>query len=104
MNAKQKEEVIDRHKKQGIAIYTITCESGEECIIKHPDVEVTNKVLIYLFGAPENRNMLKAGKIILEECWMAGDDLIRTDKELNGEAAFGASTMVELKVAEVKKN
>ena len=102
MNAKQKKEVIERHKKSGIITYTLTCETGEECIIRHPAIKTTNKVLNYLFG--ENRDMLKAGKIILDDCWIAGDDVIRTDEELNGEVAFAASTTVEFKIAEVKKN
>jgi hypothetical protein len=104
MDKKQLEETIARHKKQGIQTYTLTCESGEQCLIKAPNVETTNKVLVYLHGAVENKDMLKAGKIIIQDGWIAGDDLIRKDMELMGEVAFAAATLCELKVADVKKN
>ena len=104
MDPKQLQETIERHKKQGIQTYTITCSTGEQCLIKNPDVDIVNKVLLFLHGAQDTKDMLKAGKIILSECWIAGDDIIRTDKALNGEAAFGAATTTELKIADVKND
>lgn len=95
-------QTIDNLKKQGIETYTITCDNGKECLIRKPTIKTSSKILPIMMA--ENADLLKAGKIIIDECWIAGDDEIRKDEDLNAEVSLAALQVVQLKVAEIKKN
>lgn len=96
-------EGIELLKSKGIDTYTITCESGESCVLSQPSIKTTAKILPILM-AEKNADFLQAGKIIITDCWVSGDDAIRTDENLNAEVALAALGIIQLKVASVKKN
>lgn len=100
------DEAIKNYKKRGVETYILTCESGEECLLRQPTVKETGKILPYLTPMQEGEkpDLGEAGIKIVDLCWVAGDDAIRKDENLLYEVALGASTLVNLKIADVKKN
>lgn len=48
-------------------------------------------------------NPLKFNEVILNECWIDGDEEIRTDDELFLSASSKVAEMIELKEAELEK-
>lgn len=95
-------EAIENHKKKGIDTYTISCKNGKQCVIKDIDIVFLEEIIGDMYSA--NRNVVKIGKRILEECWISGDDDIRKDEKLKIEAALGAYRIIEFEIADVKKN
>jgi len=53
-----------------------------------------------LGGEPE---FIRAGEIVLLNCWVAGDDIIKNDDDLLMAAALKYNTLLETKSASVKK-
>jgi len=98
-------EVIDLHKKKGIDTYTLKTESGEVCVLREPTVKETGNLIPLIIGFGDNKpDLVQAGIDLVETCWLAGDDKIRKDEDLKAEVGLGAINMIDIKVAEVKKN
>jgi len=98
-------EAIDNLKKAGKNSYTLTCENGKQCLLREPTVQESSKIIPYIMGfADQDPDFVKGGKILVKECWIAGDDEIRKDEELLAEVAFAAISVMNMKVADVKKN
>ena len=98
-------EAIENHKKKGITTYTLTCETGEACVIREPSVTESGKIVPMLVKIGDNEpDFIGAGKLLVNNCWVAGDDKIRKDDDLLAEIAFAAISIIKLKVADVKKN
>jgi len=51
----------------------------------------------------EKPQYLKAGELILNSCWISGDELIRTDEQMLISAAMSAYKLFELKKTNLKK-
>jgi len=98
-------EVVSLHKKKGIDTYTLTAKSGETCVLREPTVRETGNLIPLIMGFGENKpDLVQAGVEIVDLCWLAGDDAIRKSEDLKAEIGLGAISMVDVKVAEVKKN
>jgi hypothetical protein len=105
------QEAIDLHRKKGIQTYTLTCVTGEKCLIREPDPFESAAVLPILQGMGYDNNgkmrepsLLEAGQKIISECWISGDDKIRKDKNLMAEVSLAAANLIDLRIADVKKN
>lgn len=68
------------------------------CFIKTPDDRVKNFALQNI-AKPQD-----AGAIIIKNCWLGGDERIRTDKGLLGSASLQALEFIEIHQAKVKKH
>jgi hypothetical protein len=104
-------EAIEAHKKKGIQTYTLTCKTGEECLIREPDPFEAASVVPILQGLGFDQNgkqrepsLLEAGQKIIDLCWISGDDKIRKDRNLKAEVSLAAANLIDLRIAEVKKN
>jgi hypothetical protein len=71
---------------------------GKECYLKKP----TRKTLSYASVAARE-NPLKFNEVILNECWLGGDEEIKTDDELFLSVGTHLERMVEVKHAELEK-
>lgn len=87
--------------------YTLKIDrEGQEsliCYLKKPDratMEVALGLTMSMTKAPE---YIKAGEIIINSCWISGDEEIRTDEDNLIAAAMQAFTLVNMKSAELKK-
>jgi hypothetical protein len=99
------QEAIDNHKKKGIQTYTFTCESGEQCILREPSINQSGKILPYLISIGNDKaDFIAGGKVLVEECWICGDDAIRKNEDLLAEVAFAALSTIKMRTADVKKN
>lgn len=104
-------EAIDLHKKNGIQTYTLSCKSGEKCLIREPDPFESATILPILQGLGFDQNgkqrepsLVEAGMKIVELCWLKGDSVIRKNKNLLAEVSLAAATLIDLRIADVKKN
>lgn len=104
-------EAIELHKKRGIDTYLFTCETGEKCLLREPTVRETGMLLPILNGFGINEkgkdnepNPLEVGIRLVDICWIAGDAKIKKNDDLLCEVALSASNIINLKIADVKKN
>jgi len=98
------EEAIVNHEKRGIHTHIFICETGETCILRSPTVRESTKVMPYILGFNVDIDLGKAGVEIIETCWIAGDDAIRAKEDLLYEVAMSVVPLIEVKIADVKKN
>lgn len=68
--------------------------------INRATLEVVLGLIMPSNGDPQ---YIKAGEIILNTCWVGGDEEIRTDEEYLNAAAMQAYQLVEIKTASLKK-
>lgn len=89
------EQVSDWKKKHG-DIFKVEVD-GSVCYLKKPD----RKTMSYV--ATLGSNPVRANEALLENCWLGGDDSIKT----NDEKFFGVSAklaeIVQIKDAEITK-
>lgn len=90
-------EQIENWKANHKDVYQITVD-GRKCYLRKP----TRKELSYASTAGRN-DPLKFNEVILNQCWLAGDDEIKTDDELFLGVSAQIATLVEVKEAEIKK-
>ena len=67
------------------------------CFIRTPDEKVKNFAL-RLIANPQD-----AGSVIIKNCWLGGDDRIRTDKGLLASAALKVLEFIEIHQVQLKK-
>ena len=91
-------EQIAQLKAQHGDIFKITVESGESCILRKPN----RKELSYASTAGQN-DPLKFSEIILNQCWLEGDEQIKTDDELFLAVSQHLGELVKVKSAELEK-
>ena len=92
------EEQIAKLKKAHGDIFKITLESGESCLLRKP----TRKELSYASMAGQN-DPIKFSELILNSCWLAGDEQIKTDDELFLGSSQLIGELVKVKSAELEK-
>lgn len=51
-----------------------------------------------------NRDPMKAREIIFSNCWIEGDEVIKTDEDLYVSALLQIDDLIEIRSAEVKKH
>lgn len=88
---------IEQWKAKHGQIFKLVIED-KECYLRKPD----RKTLSYAaaVGAKDN---LKFNEIILDNCWLAGDEEIKTDDSLFLSASARLPEIIEIKEAELVK-
>ena len=90
-------EQIEAWKKQHGEIYAATVGDGI-CYLKKP----SRKVLGYASFASKN-NPLNFNEVMLNDCWLGGDESIRTDDAKFLGVSGVLAELIEVKEAELKK-
>jgi len=67
------------------------------CYLKKPD----RKIMGYV--ATLAKNPIRANEVLLDNCWLGGDERIKTDDELFLGVSGKLTEIVEVKEAEIKK-
>ena len=88
---------IAEWKKQHGCVYRISVD-GRECYLKAP----SRKTLGYASVAAKE-NPLKFNEVILRDCWIAGDEEIKTDDTLFLSVGKHLENLIEVREAELEK-
>lgn len=88
---------IDAWKKQEEEIFAITCE-GRICYLRRP----SRKVLGYA-GSVSAKDPIKFNELILNDCFIGGDEAFKTDDSLFLAASAQIPALIEVKEAELVK-
>ena len=91
-----KEQIVDFKAKHG-EIFKIKVD-GKSCLLRKPN----RKELGYASVAGKE-NPLKFNEVILNSCWLAGDEEIRTNDTLFLSASAKIAEIIEVKEAELEK-
>jgi len=83
------------------AKYEIEVE-GKVCYLKALD-KATLEIVLGMTAGSENSQLIRAGEVILNRCWVGGDEEIRKNDELTVAAAFQCYELIEIKEATLKK-
>lgn len=93
------EEQIAKYKKAHGEIFQFTSKEGEvSCLLRKP----TRKELSYASMAGQN-DPIKFSELILSNCWLAGDEEIKTDDELFMGVSQLLGELVKVKSFELEK-
>jgi len=93
------EEQIAKFKKAHGEIFKFTSNEGEvSCLLRKP----TRKELSYASMAGQN-DPIKFSELILNGCWLAGDEQIKTDDELFMGVSQLIGEMIKIKSFELEK-
>ena len=90
-------EQIDGWKEKHKDVFRIEVE-GKACYLKKPG----RKALGYASMAGKE-NPLKFNEVMLNDCWLAGDEEIKTDDGLFLSISPKLSELIEVKSAELEK-
>ena len=90
-------EQIAKWKAEHGEIFRITVE-GKACYLKKP----SRKALGYASVAGKD-NPLKFNEVMLNDCWLAGDEEIKTDDGLFLSISPKLSELIEVKQSELEK-
>lgn len=90
-------EQIEAWKSKHGEVYAAKVD-GHVCYLKKP----SRKALGYASSAGKN-DALKFNEIILNDCWLGGDDTIKTDDALFLSVSAKISDLIEVKEAELEK-
>lgn len=93
---KASQEQIEGWKKKHGKVYQITVED-KTCYLRKPD----RNTLAYAISASQ-QNPLEFGEVILNNCWLAGDEEIRTEDAYFLAAMGKLEGLFEIKQAELK--
>ena len=96
MEALTKETIAELKKKHG-ELFKITVED-KSCILRKP----TRKELSYASVAGKD-DPLKFNEVLLNACWLAGDEELRSDDTLFLSVTSRMGELVEVKKAELEK-
>jgi len=90
-------------KKIKKGAYTIVvCDKS--CELKKIDRYTLEMALGFIMQQNQAPQYIKAGEVILQNCWLSGDEEIRTDDEYLVPAAMQCFQLIEFKDASLKKN
>lgn len=91
-----KEQIQEWKKKHG-KVFKISCD-GKSCYLKPP----SRKTLGYA-GVAGKDDPLKFNEVILRDCWLGGDEEIRTDDVLFLSVSSQLANIIETKEAELEE-
>ncbi|MDR0789640.1 MAG: hypothetical protein LBO06_02455 [Bacteroidales bacterium] len=91
------EEQIKNWKKQHGEIFCVEVD-GKSCYLRVP-----TRAELGFAAESAKTNPLAFNEVILRECWLAGDEEIRTDDGLFLSVSGQLSQMIEIKEAQIKK-
>lgn len=95
--AKVTNEQIQEWKKKHGTVYQITVD-GRECFLKRP----SRKTIGYASAAGKD-DPIKFNEVVLRDCWLGGDEEIKTDDVLFMSVSGELASIIELKQVELKK-
>jgi hypothetical protein len=95
--AKINKEQIAQWKKEHGDVFEIAVED-KKCYLKKPD----RKTLSFAMVGAE-ANPFQPAEVILENCWLGGDEAIKTDDSLFLAAAGQIDELIDIKEATIKK-
>jgi hypothetical protein len=94
---------IEEWKKKHKDVYLIKVKDEQgntkSCYLRRPD----RKVLDAAYKAMQKGSISKFNETILNNCWLAGDEEIKTDEYLFGGVAEKLGDIIEFAESEVKK-
>lgn len=96
MSKVTKEQIAEWKKTYG-EIYEIPFEDGKVCYLAKPNRKQTSLIL-----AKGANNPLGGVDVLLANCWLAGDEVIKTDAGYHIGLAAKIDQIVGTKLAEVK--
>lgn len=88
---------VEEWKKQHGDIFQLDVD-GHTCYLKKP----SRKVISMATTIGQN-DPVKFSELMMNNCWLGGDEIIRTDDELFLSAAGKLAELIQLKEAELKK-
>jgi hypothetical protein len=88
---------IEEWKKQYGNVFRIEVDD-KECYLKKP----TRKALSYSMQAGKE-SPIKSNEILLNECWLAGDEEIKTDDSLFLSVSAKLGEIIAIREAELEK-
>jgi hypothetical protein len=78
---------------------------GFTCKLRKPDRGIYTRVIGLITPlAGKDPEIVRAGSLILESCWLSGDEELKTEDDLNISACLKAVELIEIKEANLKKN
>lgn len=92
-----KQKIDQLKKKHGVEIFQLTV-SDKKAILKKPDRKVLSMAL-----SLSEKDPIKFGELILDSCWIEGDEEIRTNDSYFLASLEVLQEMVEIKQASLKK-
>lgn len=95
-----KEQIAEWEAKYGtISKITVKADGGNKvCYLRNP----SRKALGYASMAGKD-NPLKFNEVVLNDCWLAGDEEIRTNDTLFLSVSGKIAELIEVKEAELEK-
>lgn len=84
--------------------HTIVLENGLGCILNNPKPQILSQALGALSGIGKDPDMYKAGNVILNNCWIAGDMEIQNNDDFRFAAAIQAISVIQILQGSIKKN
>jgi len=101
---KTQEKMSDEEvKKQHPEVTSVIEIEGAKCYLKSIDRPTFEQAMGLITKTRSNPEMIRAGEVILLNCWVAGDDIIKTDDAFLIPAALQAFELMEVKTATLKK-
>lgn len=92
-----KEQIEEWKKKYG-DVYMVELEGGKRCYLHRPD----RKTLGYA-SSVGTKNPIKFNEIMLNGCWIDGDEEIKTDDQLFLSASAQIAELIEVQEATLVK-
>ena len=92
-----KTKIDQLKKKHGVEIFELTV-GDKKAILKKPDRKVLSMAL-----SLSQKDPIKFGELMLDSCWIEGDEEIRTNDSYFLASLEVLQEMVELKQASLKK-
>jgi hypothetical protein len=92
-----KKEQIEEWKSKYGSVYLIVT-GDRACYLKKP----SRKAIAYA-STGAGKDVVKYNEILLKDCWLAGDEEIKTDDELFFSVSTKLSELIEIKEAELVK-
>ena len=84
---------------------TYTIKIGKySCILREPTFDEYALATTAMITSTGQVNMAAAGKIIIQTCWIEGDEQIKKDDKLLFAASMKAASIINVQEAELKKN
>jgi len=91
-------EKIEAWKKKHEDVFVVSFEDGKTGYLKKPDRKIMSFAMTRM-----QTNPLGYAEVILQQCWLGGDDEIKTNDKYFFGAAAQLEKMIEVKNAELKK-
>lgn len=84
-------------KREHGEVYQVTVD-GSTCYLKKPD-----RTTLKMVAAVGGSDPVRANEVLLENCWLGGDESVKTDDEKFFGVSAKLAELVTVKQAELKK-